>query len=129
MVENCVQIEISYAYLQIEDNVLFITLKEDAEIDVEHVEEAIRSRKEIQKDEPMLVLLDVRKLYTITNEARSIAAKNESLIRLSKARAILTSSLATKMFANFFIKFNKPPTPTKMFNNKEKAIEWLNTFM
>jgi hypothetical protein len=121
-------IEISFATMHIEDDILFITLKEDAEIDVDQIKEAIRGRKEIQKDLPMLTLTDIRNLYSISNKARIFAAKNESIRELNKAMAILTSSLATKMFANFFIKVNKPKTPTKMFDSKEKALNWLKTF-
>ena len=120
------KIETSIAHFHIENDILFITLKENACIDVEQVKEAIKARKEIQENKPMLTLNDVRNLYDISREARAFAANNASLLKLNTAMAILTSSLATKLFANFFIKFNKPGTPTKIFNKKEDALEWLN---
>jgi hypothetical protein len=36
--------------------------------------------------------------------------------------------MTTVLLANFFIKFKKPATPTRMFKNEEKAIKWLLSF-
>lgn len=47
---------------------------------------------------------------------------------LNIAMALITSSLTSKILANFFIKFNKPSSPTKMFKTREDALVWLNTF-
>lgn len=43
----------------------------------------------------------------------------------SIATAICVSSLSLRLLINSYIFFNKPATPTKMFNNKKRAIEWL----
>jgi hypothetical protein len=37
--------------------------------------------------------------------------------------------MAHRLLANFFINVNKPPTPTKVFNDKAKALEWLMGFV
>lgn len=39
--------------------------------------------------------------------------------------AIIISNLAQKIIANFYIKFNKPKMPTKVFTSTEKAMEWI----
>lgn len=39
--------------------------------------------------------------------------------------AIVISNLAQKLIANFYLKFNKPPRPTKIFNDSKKAVEWI----
>lgn len=43
--------------------------------------------------------------------------------------AIVISNLAQKIIANFYLKFNKPQMPTKIFTSTEKALEWLLTLM
>lgn len=121
------QIETSIAYLLIEDDILFIKLKQDADLDKENVLEMIEARNLIQDGVPYLVLADVRKIWQANNEARKTAA-SEPMRKLNKAMAILTGSLASKMLANFFIQFNKPKTPTRMFTSEEKAIEWLKNY-
>ena len=42
--------------------------------------------------------------------------------------AVLVDSLATKMLVNFFVRVNKPPTPSRLFTDDAKAIEWLKDF-
>ncbi len=39
--------------------------------------------------------------------------------------AIVISNLAQKLIANFYLKFNKPPRPTKIFYDSDKAVEWI----
>lgn len=41
------------------------------------------------------------------------------------AVALVSESLAGKLMANFFIKFNRPEAPTRFFNSEEEAIIWL----
>lgn len=41
------------------------------------------------------------------------------------ADALLISSLPHKLMANFYMKFNKPVKPTKIFNSRDKAVQWL----
>lgn len=39
--------------------------------------------------------------------------------------AIVISNFAQKLIADFYLKFNKPTMPTKIFKSKEKALEWI----
>ena len=41
------------------------------------------------------------------------------------AQAVLVNSLATRIAGNFYIRFNKPTKPTKIFTNAEDAKSWL----
>ncbi|MCB0396172.1 MAG: hypothetical protein KDD36_05940 [Flavobacteriales bacterium] len=41
------------------------------------------------------------------------------------ARAIITGSFAQELLANFFIRFNKPVVPTRLFHNRAQAEKWL----
>jgi hypothetical protein len=57
-------------------------------------------------------------------ELREWAAKpNEN--RYTYIDAIVISNLAQKIIANFYLKFNKPPKPTKIFSTTDKAVEWI----
>ena len=38
--------------------------------------------------------------------------------------AIVINSLPQKIIADFYLKFNKPVSPTKIFNSLEKAVKW-----
>ena len=61
------------------------------------------------------------------NDVRSWAAK-DSGNHHTVADAFVINSLAQKMIADFYLKFHKPERPTKVFNNREKAVKWLLSF-
>jgi len=120
--------ETNEAELFIEDDILFMRAKQDADFDLEATIELVGVRKEIKSDKKMKVLLDTRKMFHISKESREYGAKKE-VSGLSSAMAILAGkSLAAILVGNFFIRFNKPVTPTKIFKREEKALEWLATF-
>jgi hypothetical protein len=43
--------------------------------------------------------------------------------------AIVIESLSQKIITDFYLKFNRPKMPTKIFYSLEKAIDWTNTQM
>jgi len=58
--------------------------------------------------------------------AREIIRNHAGMIVVRQAEAFVVNSLPTRLIANFYMKFNKPPNPTKIFNTVEKAEEWLH---
>lgn len=46
----------------------------------------------------------------------------------SLADAFVIKTMAQKIIGNFYIKLMQQERPTKMFDNKEDAINWLNQF-
>ena len=61
-------------------------------------------------------------------EVRSWAA-DSSGNKYTYCDAVVISNFAQKIIANFYIKFNKPQSPTKVFNSTEKALEWINSLI
>lgn len=47
--------------------------------------------------------------------------------KINKANAYIVKSSIAKIGINLFLKFNKPPYPTKNFKNEEEALAWLRT--
>lgn len=41
------------------------------------------------------------------------------------AVAVVAKSLSIKLTGNFYLNFNKPLTPTKLFKTRDAAIKWL----
>ena len=44
------------------------------------------------------------------------------------ADAIITSTLSLNMVAKFYVQYNKPHMPTKVFKSRDEAIQWLLSF-
>jgi len=120
--------ETSIAHFYIEDDILFMRSKKDADINLETTIESIEARKKLQGDKKMLMLVDTRGVWQITSESRAYSTRKE-VEDLTIAMALLPgSNITTILVANFFIKFNKPSVPTKLFKSEKKAIKWLNSF-
>lgn len=45
--------------------------------------------------------------------------------RYTFADALVVKSLSQKILANFYLKFNRPAKPTRIFTNEAEAIAWL----
>jgi hypothetical protein len=70
------------------------------------------------------VLVDGSNYFSTTAELRELIA-SDTFTQLRFATAICTQSLAGKIIGNFFIKVNKPASPTKIFSSEKLAFEWL----
>lgn len=102
--------------------------KLDADFNLEVTKELVAIRKEVQKGKKFPVLMDTRLMFQVDKESSQYGARKD-VSELSTAMAILAgASLATKLIGNFFIRFNKPFVPTRIFKSEKKAIEWLDSF-
>jgi hypothetical protein len=68
------------------------------------------------------VLADIRKLKSMTRDGRKHYGTATEMV---SAIALLASSPATQVIANFFLGLNRPNVPTQMFTDEEKALAWL----
>lgn len=59
-----------------------------------------------------------------TEEGRAFAARNLPSGRL--AEAIIIRSLPVRIMGNFYLKFHKPGIPTRLFDDEDSAVKWLN---
>ena len=73
------------------------------------------------------VLVDIRESKGVTKECRKYFASKE-VAKVQTACALLIESPFSRLIGNFFLGLNKPLFPTKLFNNKEDAINWLKQF-
>lgn len=63
----------------------------------------------------------------LSPEAREYASSSKSTDKIV-ADAVVVQNYSHEMTANFFIRFNKPNRPTRLFKHRDEAYEWLNTF-
>ena len=73
------------------------------------------------------VLIDMTQVTEIRKEARDYFA-NEKTASVQRATALLTASPVSRVIGNFFMGLNKPVSPTRLFTDPKKAIQWLHTF-
>ena len=108
----------------IEKDIIQVRLFENARIEIKDVEESFTATMNIAEHKKYAVLVDATPYVYVTPEARIHGARKEFQLNLV-AQAIFVTSLANRIVGNFIIRFNKPYAPTKLFSDKESALEWL----
>ena len=73
---------------------------------------------------PMRVMIVPGDGASVSKEVRDYSNHPDNT-KMIRAEAIVVNSLAHKIMANFIKNFYKTPMPLKIFNNEEKAIDWL----
>ena len=126
--ETLNEIEFTTATLKIEEGIMILKWKEDAEVDLPACEEIVNYRKELQKGKPALLLIDQRQFWSISKEAKEYS-KQKDVEQLNKAIALLTGDwLPSILVANTYIKLYRPNIPMKIFKSELKAKQWLLSF-
>lgn len=73
-------------------------------------------------------LIDARGVYgAVLPGAREELRKNEKMNACRSAAAMIANSLANKLIMQFFIQFNKPPYPYRVFEKEDEAELWLKS--
>jgi hypothetical protein len=116
--------EISTTRLEYVGGIMHLRLKEGAEFNLETIKEQYAAQDELTGTDNYAVLVDATHHVSMSKESREFMAAYVNPRR--KATALLTRyNLATLLLANFYMKFNQPRIPTKLFNQEEEAIDWL----
>ena len=120
-------LETTTANIYIKEDIIYLIYKDGADVTLDAIEENLSVKTEMQKGKAMKTLVDVTAVWQYSDEARELVS-SERFKKITIVMAVLVGySLPVKMVANFFMKINKPVTPTKLFTNKESAIKWLNS--
>lgn len=73
------------------------------------------------------ILVTAGEKATMEPEAREMVSSG-NITEQIVADAIVTKHYSHEMSANFFVRFNQPQRPTKLFKTEAEARDWLKTF-
>ncbi len=88
--------------------------------------ETFETFRKLTDGAPALLLADITNVKSATAEARAYA-ETEEFAAAVQALAMVTGSMFGRVVGNFFMRVNKPKFPTRLFNERAKALEWLHT--
>lgn len=108
------------------DGIVHTTFNKGTVLDLELQTKLLDINIKITGGKKSYFIYDAAENVTITKEARDNATKIEHLAPV-KGSAIVANNLAYRLIANFYVKFNKPKTPFKVFETFDKGIEWLKS--
>lgn len=115
-----------FALLSFEDDVLYVKMKEGVNLGQVEMEELLKQAVAFTAPNKYFAIVDTTATYDSTPESRSFYAESD-YSKYRYADAFIVNSLPMRLLVNFFITFNKPKIPSKMFNNEENAYEWINS--
>lgn len=121
--------DIGFANIQVgDDGIMYIDIRTDGEFSLDHAKRLFEASLEVGKGKPFPNLIMLGRYFLPTSEARQYVGSPE---RSSKAlaEAYVIKSLPQKLLGNFYIRFDKPLAPTKLFTDEKKALLWLKQFL
>jgi hypothetical protein len=107
-----------------EEGILYVELFPGNEINIEDSIEHTKASQTLTEGALHCAFIKALGNIDISSEARKHGSNPEIQQNLI-AQAVLVNSLATRIAGNFYIRFNKPPKPTRIFTNAEDAKSWL----
>jgi len=110
------------------DGIIELHTSSEHVYEIEDVIENVEAFGKLTGYKKVPVLIVGGAFTSLSKDAREFMATEESL-KYSLCEAFLLSSLPQKILINFYIKINKPLVPTAIFSDKEKALNWLKSFL
>ncbi len=109
-----------------EDRILRVRYPKNCHLTLELMEEVHRRHVELIR-EPCPLLVYAESVAAAEYEAQQFAS-SESVVALVSAMAIIVKSAFTRAMGDLFMRFHKPPYPTKIFRDEASALQWLSQF-
>lgn len=123
-VEILETIEVAAAVLhRCSDGVVEIRMNQGSRVGVDEISEVLDAQLLLTPG-VAAVLVDARGTVSMTREAQEATANNTVNDRTA-GTAILVDSPVSSLLGNFFIRFARPPYPTRLFRKEEPAREWI----
>lgn len=119
MAEKRIQTDAGYMVME-DDGIIRFRVTPGATVDAVAAEQCVKGAAELAGDKLHLLLIDMRGLNSITQEARHVYNDGPA-----SAVALLIGSPVSRVIGSFFLGLNKPDYPLKLFTSEDKAIEWL----
>lgn len=108
----------------LEDQILENIIKPGVTIEIEDMWKIKEANMKLIADKKYCILVTSHYLADISKEARELAAGIDFQMN-TLAKALLVETTGHRIVGNFYIKVNKPAIKTKIFSDRNKAMEWL----
>jgi hypothetical protein len=110
------------------DGIARTCVKPGIDITLEHAVENSKIVNGLYTDHKFPILIDSRGIKSMSYEARhhfSVRGRDTNTC----AFAIIIGSTISRVLGNFYLGINKPTVPTRLFDNEDAAIDWLQQFL
>lgn len=115
-----------YLYMEIRNGLLFAKFKTKV-VDLKLAKKIVELRLSFVEGETFPMLLDGSDVKDVTKEAREELSSKQAN-QLTIALAVVVRNPVTRVIANFFLRFQQPNYPFRLFNDIESAQAWLKQY-
>lgn len=115
-----------YVTMWMDENLLCARYINDLHMTLEIAKSCVRARLLFSKGESFALLIDMRGIKSVTPDARKYMAGVGAI--LVKAGAMITGSPLNRTIGNIFLAIDKPPVPSRLFTDEQKARQWLRHY-
>ena len=112
--------------MEIKEGVIYAKFKQE-QISRELAQKIIDLRLSFVDGQTLPALIDGSIVKHLTKEAREVLSSEKASQNIA-ALAVIVRNPVTRAIANFFLKFQQPPYPFKLFTDPEKAKQWLRKY-
>ena len=98
-------------------------LIDEPTLDEKRLLAAYHALRELSDAKPMPVLVDLRAVRVVTQQAHKAAADPE-ITRIPPAMAVIVGNPVTRVLGNFAIRLRRPTFHVRLFTDAEAAHQW-----
>ena len=109
------------------DGIVQLNTADDAYFTIKEAREFIAALRSITRGVPHPVLKVPGTHANVDKDSRIFMASGEAL-QYSVAEAVLIRNMAQRIIGNFYLKFDRPKKPVRLFDNMPEAEAWLKGF-
>ncbi len=114
-----------FAHFELCSNgILVVRLDDDLVFELHYAKEFMQTVKRMGGGKPVRMLMIAGSHSSANHESRKFLALPEQAKYISHSAPVINST-AQRLVGNFFLKFNRPTTVTRLFTDPEAAWEWL----
>ncbi|MFZ5551573.1 MAG: hypothetical protein ACOZCO_00550 [Bacteroidota bacterium] len=123
------QLRATKALVSVNDEyIVRILIDDQAALDKTDILEINRVKNQLVGDNRYVVIFIPGKGASINHDGR-VASSSKEVYKNAIAKAIIAPNMTSRLIATFFINMNRPPAPTKFFDDEVSAIQWLKSQM
>ncbi len=115
----------SYRMWQDDEGIVHLEYVQGAVLNLEIARRSVAQMLELTGRGKAPLLVDHRGIKFSDRESRSYYATSPQANNATTGVALLVGSLMNSTLASFFLFFNKPPFPCRIFTSEEEALAWL----
>lgn len=121
------KLSLDLADVVFKDDVLRVYYK-NVNIELQQIKDFVAAIKvEFAAEIPFLMVVDISKQSSPKKEVREYMGSSDVSV-LTKAGAMVASSILTRVIGNLYLALTKPSVPNKIFSDEASAVKWLQQF-